>query len=252
MREEDYTTIKAKVLKCSFCRLSETRKNAVPGEGDTNAHVMIIGQAPGREEDKYGKMFIGPSGKVLDNLFSDLDLHRQDFYMTNMLKCFLPHSRKPRSDEIDVCSSIYLSKEIELINPEIIISLGYHVTKFFLRDYDLKVPSRDNFSNLFGQLIVANNRKLLPLRHPATVVHQSAKYETLLSNYKKINIVERDCKWFTVCPIKRFYEEGKIPKYWIDRYCKGDWESCRRFQLEEANIYHPDNMLPDGSIVYNL
>ncbi|MFP3860959.1 MAG: uracil-DNA glycosylase [Bacteroidales bacterium] len=248
---EDYHRIKKRIQQCTLCRLSETRKNVVPGTGCLNPEIMIVGQAPGREENRAGEMFIGPSGKVLDKLFDELGLKKENFYMTNMLKCFLPNSRKPRNDEIEACS-IYLMEEFELADPDIIIPLGYHVTKFILKKYKFEIPCSDNFPKLFGSLLVANNRKILPLRHPATVVHESARYETLLLNYRKINIVTKTCKWFNSCPVKTFYEQGKLTKYWIDRYCKGDWETCKRFQMEEKKQYHPDNMLPDGSFDYNL
>lgn len=57
------------------------------------------------------------------------------------------------------------------------------------------------------------------------------------------------CKWYRVCPMKRFYEQGKLDKKWIDQYCKGNWESCKRYQMEENGQYHPDEMLPDGSML---
>lgn len=251
MSEEDYLKLKSRIVQCKLCRLYESRLHSVPGEGNFTSPYVIVGQAPGREEDREGKMFVGPSGKVLDNLFADIGWRRSDFYMTNMIKCFLPHSRKPRKDEIETCS-IYLVKEIEFVNPRIIITLGYHVTKFMLKKYGFEIPDRDNFPELFGNLLVANNRKILPLRHPATVVHDSERYEKLLSNYRKINVVTKTCKWFSSCPMKVFYEQGKLTKYWIDQYCKGDWEICKRFQMEVRKQYHPDNMLPDGNIDSNL
>jgi len=63
---------------------------------------------------------------------------------------------------------------------------------------------------------------------------------------------KENCKWFSVCPMKRFYEQGKLDKKWIEEYCMGNWNNCKRYQMEENGIYHPDNMLPDGSIDPNL
>ena len=241
-----------KVIACIRCRLSDTRINAIPGEGSIYSDLMLIGQAPGKEEDRSGKMFIGPSGKVLDKLLKDIGIQREEFYMTNLLKCMLPKSRKPRHDEIDMCTSLYLMNEIEIVNPKVLIPLGYHSTKTILKTYELPVPNKHNFPDLFGKMILAKNQKILPLRHPAAVVHKSSNYDKLLSNYRKITILRKTCKWFQVCPIKTFYDKGKLPKEWIDKYCKGDWASCIRYKLEEKYIPHPDNLLPDGSKDHNL
>ena len=251
-KSDHINKLNKRVLGCVQCRLHETRKNAVPGEGNIQSDLMIIGQAPGKEEDREGKMFLGPSGEILDRLFTDLGLTRKEFYMTNMLKCFLPKSRKPRQDEIDTCIQLYLFNEINLVNPKVLIPLGYHCTKMIFRRYNLPVPDRHHFPELFGKMFVAKNRKILPLRHPATVVHNSAIYEKLLSNYRKINIITKVCSWFHVCPIKNFFDQGKLPKEWIDKYCKGDWTACIRYQLEEKYIPHADNLLPDGHYDNNL
>lgn len=72
--------------------------------------------------------------------------------------------------------------------------------------------------------------------------------QIMKQNFNKISIFKKDCKWYPVCPMKWFYEQGKLNKKWIELYCKGDWESCVRYQLEESGQFHPDNMLPDGSI----
>ncbi|MFP4620706.1 MAG: uracil-DNA glycosylase [Bacteroidales bacterium] len=249
--EENITELKKKVRTCNLCRLSETRDQAVPPEGNPKARIMIIAQAPGREENQKGKMFLGPSGEVLNQLFAHIGLKREEVYMTNLLKCFLPNCRKPRQDEIDACN-VYLDQEIDYVAPDVIVTLGYHPTKHILKKYDLKIPNRYNFPGLFGNLLVACKYKILPLRHPASVVHESANFEILEKNYHKLNIMNQTCKWYHVCPMKYFYNQGKLSKFWIDRYCKGDWKSCERYRMEENNIPHPDNMLPDGTIDYNL
>jgi len=250
-RKENIEKLKESVRHCQLCRLSESRKHAVPPEGDSNARMMIVAQAPGRQEDQEGRMFIGPSGKVLDRLFEQIGLDRSEVYMTNLLKCFLPNCRKPRSDEIEACS-VYLDQEIQQVNPELIVPLGYHPTKNILRNYEMEVPNRHDFPSLFGQLKVAGRRKILPLRHPATVVHQSAHIDTLLENYRKLKTTGTTCKWYQVCPMKQYYEQGKLSKYWIDLYCHGDWESCIRYRMEESGRPHSDHMLPDGSHDSNL
>jgi DNA polymerase len=239
------------VRHCRLCRLSKTRRHAVPAEGNPDASIMLIGQAPGRAEDKEGRMFIGPSGRVLDRLFERMDLDRNDLYMTNLLKCFLPNCRKPRQDEIEACH-VYLSQEIKTVNPDILVPLGYHPTKALFHHYGLRVPNRHHFPSLFGKLKMAGSQKILPLRHPATVVHQSAAFEQLLTNYRKLKVLGKVCKWYDRCPVPRYYEQGKLNKNWLDLYCRGDWESCKRYQFWERNVSHPDHMLPDGESDHNL
>jgi DNA polymerase len=243
--------INRQVRQCRLCRLSKTRRNAVPAEGPPDASIMIVAQAPGRVEDKEGNMFIGPSGRVLDRLFERIGLHREAIYMTNLLKCFLPNCRKPRQDEIQACQ-VYLSREIQTVNPEILVPLGYHPTKAIFHRYNLKIPNRHHFSQLFGKLKMGGSQKILPLRHPATVVHQSAAFDQLLTNYRKLKVVGNRCQWYDQCPVPRFYEQGKLNKMWLDRYCRGDWESCKRYQLMQYHVPHPDHLLPDGEWDHNL
>lgn len=243
--------LQGRIRKCRLCRLARTRTHAVPPEGDPHSRIMIIAQAPGRQEDEQGRMFIGPSGEVLDRLFEQIGLDRKEVYMTNLLKCFLPNCRKPRADEIEMCS-VHLDKELELVGPELLVPLGYHPTKSILQKFNLEVPNRHHFPGLFGQLLIAGRYKILPLRHPSTVVHESARFNDLAENYRKLKVTATTCKWFQVCPMRYFYEQGKLNKYWIDRYCRGDWESCIRYQMEENGQPHPDNMLPDGSHDHNL
>ena len=112
------------IRRCNKCRLVETRTNALCGEGNLHAQIMLIAQAPGKNEDREGRMFIGPSGKVLDELLKTIRIDRKEIYMTNLIKCMLPKNRKPKFDEIGACSR-YLDREIELIDPDILAPLGY-------------------------------------------------------------------------------------------------------------------------------
>jgi uracil-DNA glycosylase family 4 len=234
------------IKKCTKCRLSETRNHAVCGEGNVRAKLFLIAQAPGENEDREGKMFIGPSGKVLDELFETVGLDKKKLYMTNLIKCMLPNYRNPKQDEIEICSQ-YLNREIEFINPEILAPLGYYATKYIFEKYTLPVSARSEFKEVYGNLFYKNGRKVLPLPHPALLIHRPSFREEVIKNYRKLKVVLTECKWYPVCPMKRFYEQGKLSKEWIELYCRGDWESCVRYQMEERGEYHPDRMLPDGT-----
>jgi len=136
MRIED---INSGIKRCTRCRLSETRIHALCGEGKLSAKLMLVAQAPGEKEDKSGTMFIGPSGKVLDELLKMAHIDRKNIYMTNLVKCMLPKYRRPKSDEINMCSR-YLDREIELISPEILAPLGYFATRYIFGKYDIPIP----------------------------------------------------------------------------------------------------------------
>jgi DNA polymerase len=235
------------IKKCKKCRLSETRINALCGEGNLNATLMLIAQAPGENEDREGKMFIGPSGKVLDELLAVSNIDREKIYMTNLIKCILAKCRKPKQDEIETCSQ-YLDEEIELINPGILAPLGYYATRYMFNKYNILLPPKSEFYKIYGKIFLAGERKILPLQHPAAVLYNNSSKEEIVKNYHKAKVVLSDCKWYPVCPMKRFYENGILNKEWVELYCKGDWESCVRYQMEEMGKAHPDWMLPDGSI----
>ncbi len=235
------------IRKCKKCRLYKTRTNALPGEGNLNAKLMLIAQAPGEKEDSAGKMFIGPTGKVLDELLRDINVSRNDIYMTNLVKCILPNYRKPKKDEIDTCIQ-YLDKEIELINPDTLAPLGYYSIRYIFEKYNLSLPkTKEESSNLYGRIFLTKNRKILPLKHPTALLFNESIREKMINNYRKIKTLLKDCKWYPGCPMNRFSREGKINKRWIQLYCRGDWESCIRYQMEERGEFHPDWMLPDGS-----
>jgi uracil-DNA glycosylase family 4 len=245
---EKLEDLNQKIRECKQCRLWETRINALPGEGNCNARVMLIAQAPGENEDREGRMFIGPSGKKFDELLQEADVSRQEVYVTNLVKCMLPKYRKPKQDEIQTCTQ-HLNEEIRLINPSVIATLGYYATKYIFNKYQIQPP---NFSKKYGNLFLADNRKILPLRHPAALLYNDSISDEMTENYRKLKTLMAECKWFPCCPMKRFLKEGRIQKRWIDLYCKGDWKSCVRYHMEERGESHPDWMLPDGSLDESL
>lgn len=235
------------IKNCNRCRLSETRTRSICGEGRLDAKIMLIAQAPGENEDKEGKMFVGPSGKVLDELLKSAGIGRQEIYMTNLIKCMLPKYRKPKEDEIEICSW-YLNKEIELINPKVLAPLGYYATKYIFKKYAISLPPRKEVYTVYGRLFWEGDRKIFPLPHPAALLYKPFFKKETEKKYGKISVLLEDCKWYPVCPIRRFYENGKLDRKWVELYCKGDWESCILYQMEENGEPHPDFMLPDGSI----
>lgn len=178
--------LREEIKNCQKCRLCATRISALPGEGNPNAKVMLVAQAPGANEDREGRMFIGPSGKELDKLLRAVHIDRTRLYLTNLIKCMLPKNRKPRTDEIQTCSQ-YLDEEIQLVNPSVIAGLGYYATKYLLTKYQIPLPqSKTNFSKVYGTPFSAGDQTILPLRHPAALLYDESIKETMTENYRKL------------------------------------------------------------------
>jgi len=236
------------IKTCNRCKL-----DVMPlcGEGNLNARIMLIAQSPGKLENLQQRMFVGPSGKVLDRLLEKADVNREEIYMTNLIKCHLPHNRRPKQEEIEACSN-WLEKEIALIKPEFLVPLGFFATKYLFVRNDLKLPEKKNFHSIYGKLIWTGKIKIYPLPHPAFLLYNPQLEEEVARHYRKLAVFKRECKWRRVCPMTRYYEDGRLDSRWIELFCKGDWESCKRYQLEERGIWHPDNMLPNGSIDESL
>jgi uracil-DNA glycosylase family 4 len=239
--------MKEQIINCNKCSLSETRKNALPGEGNPKARVTLIAQAPGEKEDEKGEMFVGPTGKALDELLGELSIERNNLYLTNLVKCMLPNYRKPSQEEIDACSE-YLDQEINLIEPEIISPLGYYATRYICNKYDYPISGKkEDLENLYGKLLLTQKKKIYPLIHPTALVFDTQDKEKIKKDYRKLKIFLSECKWYQVCPMKDFYEKGILERRWVELYCKGDWENCTRYTMEENGESHPDWMLPDGT-----
>jgi DNA polymerase len=142
------------VKKCKKCNLHKTRKNTVFGEGDPGSNIMIIGEAPGREEDEIGRPFIGRAGKLLNEFLKSIGLNRDLVFIVNTIKCRPPENRDPETVEINACSD-YLDQQINIIKPKVLVLLGkiaanrllgedipmseLRLKKFFIDKYDIPI-----------------------------------------------------------------------------------------------------------------
>ena len=192
-------------------------------------------------------MFIGPSGKVLDELLDATGIDRKEIYMTNLVKCMLPKNRRPKQKEIESCAP-YLEQELEAVDPEVIVTLGMHAWRFVLEVHNLGGLFKNKLDDVCGRLLWTGDKKVMPLYHPAAMLHNPSLEDRMRKDYSKLGILRTECKWFSVCPMKVFYEAGRLDREWIELYCKGNWESCVRFVMEESGEAHPDWMLPDGGM----
>ena len=163
---------------CTLCRLCENRTNAVPGTGPHTAEVVFVGEGPGKTEDEQGIPFCGASGRLLDKMLATIELSRDDVFITNIVKCRPPANRDPLPDEKDICAPTYLDKQLELIAPKLIVTLGRHALNHFLPD--LKI------SEVHGQPKRHKDRVYLALYHPAAALYNGGMLNTLQEDFQII------------------------------------------------------------------
>lgn len=178
--------INEKIRKCTLCGLSTSRTNAVPGDGRIEGlDLMIVGEAPGRNEDLQGKPFVGAGGKLLDTLLESCGLKRNQVYITNIVKCRPPNNRKPEKDEVTICTSNYLERQIELLRPKLICTLGATALEYFTGEKVMGKFHGKVMTNLKGQ-------KIFPTYHPASVFRNRSFRALLEADLKEIPGVLRD------------------------------------------------------------
>ena len=179
---QDLEDLGYQIRNCSNCSLSQTRNNAVPGEGSAEADFVFIGEGPGFYEDRDGRPFVGQAGKLLDELLASISLKREDVYITNMVKCRPPNNRDPLPIEIESCRP-FLDQQIQTINPKVLVTLGRHsFTKFF--------PG-ESISKSRGKRRPWNQRLLYPMYHPAAALHNPRLRPLLEDDFNRLpTIVE--------------------------------------------------------------
>ncbi len=159
--------LRATALVCTSCRLSEDRTQVVFGDGDPQADVLFVGEAPGMREDEQGVPFVGPSGQLLDRLLGEIGLERTDVYIANVVKCRPPNNRDPRPDEIDACKG-YLREQLQLIDPKVVVTLGNFSSKLLLK-------TETGITRLRGTAYEWWGRHLVPTFHPAAALRGSTQ-----------------------------------------------------------------------------
>jgi DNA polymerase len=169
--EKELEKLSLQIKNCDKCSLRKNRKNAVPGEGNWRNRVMLIGEAPGFNEDEQGRPFVGKAGKLLEEFLSSIGKKREEVFITNVVKCRPPNNRQPEEDEIKICTSLYLNRQIELIKPKLIVCLGNISANYIFKKFNLRFESMNkthgkvfSVSNLFIQT------KIIATYHPAAIL----------------------------------------------------------------------------------
>jgi uracil-DNA glycosylase len=170
------------VADCTRCALAQGRTQVVFGSGDPNADLMFVGEAPGFHEDQQGVPFVGAAGKLLEQLLAGIGLTRADVYIANVLKCRPPGNRDPMPEEIEACEG-HLWRQIELIQPRVVATLGNFATKLLSGKPTgiTRVHGQEQETTLGGRRVL-----LYPLYHPAAALYTPKMLEVLQSDFRRL------------------------------------------------------------------
>ena len=182
--EAELGRIEERIKTCKRCELWKTRTNPVVGAGSLSAKIVFVGEAPGYYEDLKGEPFVGKAGKVLDELLESIGLQRNDVYIANVLKCRPPGNRNPTAEEIRACTP-YLDAQLEIIQPEIIATLGNFSLSYIFDKFGLP---KEKISKMHGKVFtvstIAGVVKIVPLYHPAVATYNPNMKGALIEDFK--------------------------------------------------------------------
>ena len=165
------------VRNCNDCPLGMGRTHAVPGEGPADAEIMFIGEGPGLQEDRQGRPFVGPAGQFLDGLLASIGMRREEVFIANMIKCRPPQNRDPQPTEMSACGK-YLDRQIELIDPRLIVTLGrFSLGRFF--------PG-ESITRARGKARQKDGRYIYPVMHPAAGLRRQELRASIIQDFKAI------------------------------------------------------------------
>lgn len=165
---------------CSLCNLSKSRKHIVFGEGNPEADIMFVGEAPAELEDESGRVFVGRSGEMLDKIIQNvLNLRREDVYIANIVKCRPPLNRTPTQEEALMCKP-FLIKQIEIVKPKIIVALGATSYSYLTGDMS------GDISKVRGEIISFGSSKLMPTFHPSYLLRNPSFKKDVMGDMLKV------------------------------------------------------------------
>ena len=175
--EDSLQLIAEEVAACTKCALHHSRKLTVPGEGPADSEIMLIGEGPGFHENEQGRPFVGAAGNFLEELLASIGFQRSQVFIANVVKCRPPGNRDPHPDELSACST-YLERQIQVINPRIIVTLGRYSMAHFLPNAKI--------SQIHGQAVQVRSRLIAAMYHPAAALHQRSLKPTIEADFAKI------------------------------------------------------------------
>ena len=177
---DELKKVAQEVAVCSKCELHFSRKLAVPGDGPADTPIMFIGEGPGFHENEQGRPFVGQAGKFLDELLNEAGYIREEVFIANVVKCRPPGNRDPLPEELEACSQ-YLDRQIEIINPPVIVTLGRVSMGKFL--------PMAKISLVHGKPFWVSQRLIVPMYHPAAALHQPSLKNTVIEDFRALPAV---------------------------------------------------------------
>jgi len=184
--------IEEEIRRCRKCRLWKEKTNYVPGEGNENAKIVFIGEAPGKEEDKQGRPFVGRAGRYLTSVMEKYGLKRDEVYITNVLKCRPPNNRDPMEDEISACKQ-YLVRQLEAIKPSVIVCLGRFSSEVIFDMFGIRFGGISRVrGNVFEVERWGRGVKIISTYHPAAVLYRPNLANAFESDMKRVSEILKE------------------------------------------------------------
>lgn len=183
-RQARLDDLAARVRVCTQCRLGESRRVAVPGEGPLDAELLWVGEAPGAAEDAAGRPFVGASGRFLRREMQVLGMSPSAAFITNVVKCRPPANRAPRADEIAICTSLYLARQVEIVGPRGIVALGATASATLLADKVKMTEDHGTWRRDYN--LTAENLSLFVTYHPAAALRNEGWREELRADLRHL------------------------------------------------------------------
>lgn len=221
--KERLQEIRQEITTCQLCQLARERINAVPGEGPSRVDIMFIGEAPGFHENRQGKPFVGQAGQFLDELLQAAGVERDQVFITNVVKCRPPNNRDPLPEELRACQR-YLDEQIELLDPQVIVTLGRISMAKFITD--------GRISAIHGRTHDVDGRKVVTMYHPAAALHQPALRQTLIEDFARL---------------KRFISTRTTPQPEPEPVVLPPVLEVTPSEIAPVNIKHEEKAIPSNS-----
>lgn len=178
---ETLETLAEQTRSCQLCPLGKTRTHSVPGEGPQNPKLMLIGEAPGRNEDVQGRPFVGAAGQKLNALLEKAGLKREDVFITSVAKCRPPENRVPTQEEASTCKTHFLDKQIQLLKPPFIGLMGRTAIQHVLgKDFPVSLDKQH------GTIVEKDGQKFVILYHPAAMIYNQKLKETMEQDFASL------------------------------------------------------------------
>ncbi len=178
--------IEREIRSCSKCGLWRVKERYVPGEGSPLSRIVFVGEAPGKEEDRQGRPFVGRAGKLLETYIKNyLDLDRRDVFICNILKCRPPGNRDPQEDEIKECFP-YLVRQLQAIQPWVIVSLGRFATRTLFEYFSIPFSGISRVRGQIFRIKAWSDVNIIPLYHPAAVLYRKQLEKEFSLDFEKI------------------------------------------------------------------